>query len=124
MSDEVNVTFNHKYTETLNEKYYQVKAIDTIIDTGGSFTVGLDAYHVGVGLGVYFPVELNNMINYYCYFKYHSDDTNIQYRDWAIKELLGTKQYQKLVDSNNPIEMVNVDLYQYVHNVLYMFEDE
>ena len=113
-----------------SEEYYQEQAINAIIGMGNTesttsnFLVELDADHVGVKSGVYFSIQFNHMINYYCYFKYHSGSIDSQQRDWAIKELLGTEQYQKLVNSNNPTEIVRVDLYQYVHNILYMFEDE
>lgn len=130
MSNDVTVTFNPKDIETIKVRYYQEMALDTIVGTGdpdrgtGNFLVELDADHVGVNFGVHFSIQFNHMINYYCHFKYHSGSSDSQQRDWAIKELLGTEQYQKLVNSNNPTEIVKVDLYQYVHNVLYLFEDE
>lgn len=116
------ININLKTTKLLNE-YYQEQALDTIInDKEGTFTVELDADHEGIKSGVYFPIGFEHMVNYYSYLKGGSNYRD--YREWAIKRLLGDKQYQVLVDSNCGEEIVKVDLHQYVHDILNGFDED
>ena len=70
----------------------------------------MDADHEGIKSGVHFPIGFEHMVNYYGYLKGGNNYSN--YREWAIKRLLGDKQYQVLVDSKCREEIVKVDLYQ------------
>lgn len=114
----ININLND--TKILKE-YYQEQALDTIInDKEGTFTVELDADHLGVKRGVHFPIGFENRVNYYSYLKGGSNCHN--YREWAIKRLLGDEQYQVLVDSKRGEEVIKVDLHQYVHEILSGFD--
>jgi len=116
------IGINLKTTKLLKE-YYQEQALDTIInDKEGTFTVELDADHEGIKRGVHFPIGFEHMVNYYGYLKGGNNYSN--YREWAIKRLLGDKQYQVLVDSKFRKEIVKVDLYKYVHDILNGFDED